>query len=128
MKKIALLTLLQLCATSCSEQRGLPLLSHLNIEAKQSLSELESKKGLATQQSVRLGIPNNEQVTLRDIQVTKVFKQDGRIMLVGKLNIAAKEKEFFTNVIFNYDKGAMSFKKLLKHMIKSPSNKKVTLL
>ncbi len=123
MMKLMLLTTLILTTASCTQENTnspLPIISELNHEATRQLAELGEVKGLPSGNSKRLGIRPDQLVSMKQIEVTKVFKQNKNIMLVSRLSFESKKEKFFKDVILTYRDDEKIFKNLINHMILIP--------
>jgi hypothetical protein len=123
MRNFKIVAALLLTAASCSKRVTLPVISELNLEAKEQLGKLGNPRGVPSEQSMRLGVKSSELIKVQNIQVTKVFKQDDSIMLVSKLSLASKKREYSTNVIITYKDGQKNFQELVKRLIVLPKAK-----
>jgi hypothetical protein len=111
-----------LVLTGCSQKRTknlLPTLSSLNSQAQSEVLRSKQTRGYASAQTKSLGIMTTEELNIRKIEVTKVFKQNQKIMLVGEVKLSTRTNDFFTKVIFPYENGGEVFKKLVLTLIKA---------
>lgn len=124
MKTITNALFLIIFFSSCSANffgDALPNIKELNSVAKQQLNPLKGVSGAATEALKSTGVYSSHVLSLEDIEIERVFKQQRKTMLVAKIAFDSIEGPIKSTVIFPYEESENNFKDLIWKLI-SPLN------